>query len=64
MGQAIPLWQNYWKQVTSDPRSGVEAKARMDKYQAIINEAVEKEQQKEDQQQLQKPQAYGGGDEL
>ena len=60
MGQAIPLWQNYWKQVTSDPRSGAEAKERMDKYQAIINEAVEKEQEKEDKQQRKKHQAYGG----
>lgn len=60
MGQAIPLWQNYWKQVTSDPRSGAEAKERMDKYQAIINEAVEKEQQKENEQQREKHQAYGG----
>ena len=60
MGQAIPLWQNYWKQVTSDPRSGAEAKERMDKYQAIINEAVEKEQEKEEKQQRKKHQAYGG----
>ena len=59
MGQAIPLWQNYWKQVTSDPRSGAEAKVRMDKYQAILNEAIEKEQRiEDDEEQRRKPQAF------
>ena len=67
MGQAIPLWQNYWKQVTSDERSGAEAKDRMDKYQAIINEAIEKDQQKEREeatQQLKTRRKEYGGDEL
>ena len=68
MGQAIPLWQNYWKQVTSDPRSGAEAKDRMDKYQAIINEAIEEDQQKETKEEMQqlktrRNEVYGG-DEL
>lgn len=68
MGQAIPLWQNYWKQVTSDPRSGAEAKDRMDKYQAIINEAIEEDQQKEREEEMhqlktRRNEVYGG-DEL
>ena len=66
MGQAIPLWQNYWKQVTSDPRSGAEAKDRMDKYQAIINEAIEKDQLKEREEEMQqlktrRRKEFGGG---
>jgi hypothetical protein len=51
MGQSVPLWQRYWKQVTSDPRTGEQAKRRMDKYQAIVNEAIRQEAEREKAQQ-------------
>jgi len=52
MGQSVPLWQRYWKQVTSDPRTGEQAKRRMDKYQAIVNEAIRQEAEREKAQQV------------
>lgn len=48
MGGAVHMWRQYWQAVTADPRTGEAAKRRMDRYQGRINEAVQREAEKEE----------------
>lgn len=54
MGQAIPLWQQYWQSVldpSSQPESVVESnRKRYEKYQRTIQEKIQKESEQENQQ--------------
>ena len=47
MSASVPLWQRYWKQITSDARTGHLAERRMTKYEALIQEAIAAENERE-----------------
>eukprot|EP00978_Attheya_sp_CCMP212_P045491 scaffold348482_cov71-Attheya_sp.AAC.1 len=49
MAGGLSLWQRYWGQVTSDPVAGPQAKQRMMKHQQVINEAVAKAEDEEEE---------------
>eukprot|EP00978_Attheya_sp_CCMP212_P016314 scaffold42634_cov33-Attheya_sp.AAC.1 len=49
MAGGLSLWQRYWEQVTSDPVAGPQAKQRMMKHQQVINEAIAKAEDEDEE---------------
>ena len=57
MSGASDMWRRYWPVVLKDPNSAVDGQIRMDRYQRLIEKAVEREQEELDKG---KPQWKGG----
>jgi len=58
MQGALDLWQRYWQAVTADPRGGLQARERMQKYEKVIADAIKQAQKEEEEARKKKPSGF------